>query len=211
MNILIVTATRQELGNIVFLNSLKKSFPDIEILVTGVGMVKATFSLTSYLHLKPPDFVLHIGIAGSYKPEIPVGTVVNVISEEFADLGIDENGKFVPFHEKGDIDNNGILLNPADYGISFGLKSVHGITVNTVNGKKSTIERVVQQFNPDIETMEGAAIFYTCLKLGIPFCEVRSISNFVETRNINNWNIPLAIKNLNTVIPEIIEKISVSK
>lgn len=211
MNILLVTATRQELGNIEALNNLKKNFPNLELLVTGVGMVKATFSLSSLIHLQRPDFVLHAGICGSYKPEIPIGSVVNVISEEFADLGIDDRGKFIPYHEKGDVDVEGKLINPKNYSDLFGLSSVHGITVNMANGNKPTIERVTQQFNPDVESMEGAAIFYSCLKLGIPFCEIRAVSNFVEPRNINNWNIPLAIKNLTTIIPEVIAKLQSGK
>ena len=207
MSILLVTATRQELGNIDSLNNLKKNFPNLEMLVTGVGMVKATFSLSSLIHLKKPDFVLHAGICGSFRTEIPIGSVVNVINEEFADLGMDDKGKFIPYHEKGDVDMDGKLINPTDYGDLFGLKSVHGITVNKTNGNKSTIEKVREQFDPDVESMEGAAVFYTCLKLGIPFCEIRAVSNFVEPRNINNWNIPLAIKNLTTVIPEVIAKL----
>ena len=207
MKILLVTATRQELGNIDSLNILKKNFPNLELLVTGVGMVKATFSLCSLIHLQKPEFVLHAGICGSYKNSYPIGSVVNVLSEEFADLGMDDKGKFIPYHEKGDIDKDGKYFNPTDYGNLFGLPSVNGITVNTANGNKSTIEKVQNQFNPDVESMEGAAIFYTCLKLGIPFCEIRAVSNFVEPRNINNWNIPLAIRNLSTIIPEALSKL----
>jgi futalosine hydrolase len=207
MKILIVTATRQELGNIDSVNQLKHNFPDIEFLVTGVGMVKATYSLTSLLHLQRPDFILHTGICGSFRPEIPIGTVVNVLSEEFADIGFDDKGKFIPFHEKGDIDKEGKLICPTDLGNKWGFNSVHGITVNTASGNKPAIDKLVNQFNPDIETMEGAAVFYTCMKQNIPFAEIRSVSNFVEARNINNWNIPLAIKNLSIVIPEIISKL----
>lgn len=207
MKILLVTATRQELGSIAFTNTLKKSFAGIDFLVTGIGMVKATYSLTSMLHLQKPGFVLHTGICGSYKPDFTIGSVVNVLSEEFADFGIDDNGKFIPYHEKGDVDIEGKLINPADYGKKWGINSVHGITVNTASGNKSAIGKTIEQFNPDIETMEGAAVFYTCLKQKIPFAEIRAVSNFVEPRNINNWNIPLAIKNLTTIIPEIISKL----
>ncbi len=211
MKILLVTATRQELGSIDSINRLKHNFPGIDFLVTGVGMVKATYSLASLLHLQRPDFVLHTGICGSYKPEFPIGCVVNVLTEEFADLGIDDNGKFIPYHEKGDVDKDGKFINSSDFGKIWGLASVHGITVNTANGNKSAIEKIIGLFNPDMESMEGAAIFYTCLKQNIPFAEIRAVSNFVEPRNINNWNIPLAIKNLSIIIPEIILKLQSKK
>lgn len=64
------------------------------------------------------------------------------------------------------------------------------------------------KYNPEIETMEGAAVFFVCLKEGIPFFELRSISNMVEPRDINNWNIPLALKNLNQTLQNIFEDLN---
>jgi len=45
--------------------------------------------------------------------------------------------------------------------------------------------------------MEGAAVLYCCEQLGIPCLQIRSVSNYVEPRNRNNWEIALAISNLN--------------
>ena len=53
--------------------------------------------------------------------------------------------------------------------------------------------------------MEGAAFFYACLLAKIPFLEIRSISNYVEARNRETWNLPLAINNLNQILIEILE------
>ena len=79
--------------------------------------------------------------------------------------------------------------------------------MNTTHGNKTSIQLFKEKFNADIETMEGAAIFYVCLLENIPFLQIRAISNYVEERNTANWNIPLAIKNLNNKLIEIIEKI----
>jgi futalosine hydrolase len=57
-----------------------------------------------------------------------------------------------------------------------------------------------KKFDADIETMEGAAFFYSCLQLKIPFLQIRAISNFVEPRDKSKWNIPLALENLSTEI-----------
>jgi len=54
--------------------------------------------------------------------------------------------------------------------------------------------------------MEGAAFFYACLLSGVPFHEVRSISNFVEERDKSKWDIPLALANLNNVLFEILKE-----
>jgi len=55
-----------------------------------------------------------------------------------------------------------------------------------------------------VESMEGAAFFYACLMAEVPFLEIRSISNFVEPRNRDAWDLPLAIGNLNQVLAEIL-------
>jgi futalosine hydrolase len=48
--------------------------------------------------------------------------------------------------------------------------------------------------------MEGAAFFYACLLAEVSFVEVRSISNYVEKRNRDNWKMTEAITNLNAVL-----------
>jgi futalosine hydrolase len=82
---------------------------------------------------------------------------------------------------------------------------VKGITVNTVHGNLSSIKNAVKKFRPDIESMEGGAFLFVCKNEGIPCAQVRAISNFVEPRNKKNWNIPLAVENLNRKMIEILE------
>ena len=53
--------------------------------------------------------------------------------------------------------------------------------------------------------MEGAAFFLACLLSEVPFLEIRSISNFVEPRNREAWDLPLAIDNLNVALIELIK------
>ena len=48
--------------------------------------------------------------------------------------------------------------------------------------------------------MEGASFFYACEQAGILGIQIRSISNMVERRNKDNWQIGLAIKNLNDTL-----------
>nr|MBA3901986.1 futalosine hydrolase [Bacteroidota bacterium] len=79
------------------------------------------------------------------------------------------------------------------------LSKVKGISVNQVHGEEKAIEKVVQRLNPDTESMEGAAFFYACFSEGLPCVQIRAISNYVEKRNRENWDIPLAVKNLNEV------------
>ena len=76
------------------------------------------------------------------------------------------------------------------------LQKVSGITVNTTHGAQISIQKIKKLFAPQIESMEGAAFLYACLLEGITCAQIRVISNKVEKRNKENWNIPLAVKNL---------------
>ena len=85
-----------------------------------------------------------------------------------------------------------------DYATDFlsSYKKVRSITVNKTSGKEESIQKIIQRYLPDTESMEGAAFFYTCQMQKQPCVQIRTISNYVEPRDKNKWNIPLAIKNL---------------
>jgi futalosine hydrolase len=55
--------------------------------------------------------------------------------------------------------------------------------------------------------MEGAAFAYACALSGLPYAQVRAISNVVERRNRGAWKLDLAIDNLNRVALEIIDSL----
>ncbi len=51
--------------------------------------------------------------------------------------------------------------------------------------------------HPVVESMEGAALHYTCLEEGIAFLQLRAVSNTVGERNKTKWDIRAAIDGLN--------------
>jgi futalosine hydrolase len=84
------------------------------------------------------------------------------------------------------------------------IKPVRAITLNTATGSEMSRTKWIKKFNPDIETMEGATFFYICTLEEIPFLAIRAISNKVEPRNKNNWNIALALNNLSEKLIDIL-------
>ena len=62
------------------------------------------------------------------------------------------------------------------------------------------------KFHPNTESMEGAAFMFVCENEGIPYAQIRGVSNFVEKRNKENWNIPLAIENVSKKVFEILNE-----
>ncbi len=218
MKILIVAATTLELEPLLTTISSKNIIPnpissfaynqsEITILITGAGIMSTTFQLTKLLAKERFDLALNLGIAGSFDATIPLGTMVEIVAEEIADLGAEDDNNFIPIKNMPFFDaqqfpfTNGILDNPQTaLSIIFDhppLRQVRGLTVNKVTGNQQTIRQLMDLFEGDVESMESAAFFYVCLQYQIPFMAVRSIANYVEVRDTSRWQIPLAVKNLN--------------
>jgi len=200
MKILVVAATRPEIALLLKHFNLQDGeflkSKDFDVLITGVGMTATAFALGQKLS-GAYKLVLNLGIAGCFTQEIALGTVLNITSDQFAELGAENNDDFISIDELGfgtsayQASNN--LLSEA----VTKLNKVQGITVNRVHGQQQSINAIVNRLNPVTESMEGAAVLYACAKLDIPCLQVRSISNYVEPRNKENWKIGLAITHLN--------------
>lgn len=214
--ILFVTATSIEADTMKKIRNIRSSFGayhlgNIEILplVAGVGSISTAWEMHKWLSVNDkPDLAINCGIAGSYKEDIKIGDVVMPVNDCFADAGVEDNSRFLTLSEAGLSDGNGFPFNEGHILsdnkyielLKEMVKPVRAITVNTATGSKTTREKLVRKFNPDIETMEGATFFYICSKEEIPFLTLRAVSNMVEVRNRNNWNIPLALENLSELL-----------
>jgi futalosine hydrolase len=71
-----------------------------------------------------------------------------------------------------------------------------------------TIGTLKQIYHADLESMEGAAFFYACLSDGVPFAEIRSVSNYVAERDKSHWNVPLAIQNLDKTLDLLLKELA---
>ncbi len=189
----------------------------VDILITGIGSVFTTYNLTKAINANSYELLINVGIAGSFDYFLEQGFVVNVVQDQFADLGIEENNKFYTLSEKELMNENlhpfnkEILKYKGNYEIDEvdALIPVKAITVNTMISDQESIDRLKTRFNPEIITTEGAAFFYVCLLEKIPFLQIRAISNYVEIRKVENWNIPLALKNLTLSIIEIFDELRI--
>jgi len=165
-----------------------------------------------------PSLVIGTGIAGSYVESLPPGSVVVAESDCFADMGIDDNGHFIPLFGAGlaepdvpPFSGGRIRCSGRWFDLASGIMpAVKAATVNMTSGSPAVIERIRSVWNPEIETMEGAWLAYTCTLSGIPWLSVRAVSNRVEPRNPRNWNIPLALRNLQDKMTNLLELIAKS-
>lgn len=223
MKILLVSATSFEIAPV--LQKLddsweKPSFFEYRIgevsvfpLVTGVGPVHTAFALARYQDMGDVDLAINAGVAGSLRPEIPLGEVLEVFEDRFADLGVEENdGSFsdvfdLQLHNANAFPYTNGWISNADARYDAALQRVRGITVSKVHGHESSISQIKAKYAADVESMEGAAFLYACRALDVDALQIRSISNYVEPRNRANWKIDLAIDNLNDVLLSMIDKL----
>lgn len=219
-SILWVTATGHEAAVLGTGEVLERGYyPEFQrlndaLLITGAGMLATAVELTAVLAAGDFDAIIHFGIAGSFDPSIPPGSVVQVISEEIGDFGADDRGVFLPAfdihlaHPEEFPFKRGKLTPELPAGLDTHLPKVHGVTVNTVHGEAAAIEAFRARSEAKVESMEGAAVFFAALRLNVPCLQIRAISNFVEPRNRESWEIGKALDALKQELQIIKKKIT---
>ncbi|MBN1118852.1 MAG: hypothetical protein JXA77_16705 [Bacteroidales bacterium] len=226
MRILIVAATQREVSRLVnelsFVHQIDTFYQSynfynlhIDVLLTGHGGIFTAYHLTRALNMINYDLAINIGLAGSFDHFLEQGFVVNVIQDQFADIGVIQKDKFYTLAEEELMNENqfpfveGKMHSLGNFELDEieSLIPVKGITLNTLHSDPKWINMLREKFDPEIETMTGAAFFYVCLREKIPFLQIRSISNFVEIRRIENWNIPAAIDSLSNTMVNILNEL----
>jgi len=140
-------------------------------------------------------------VAGSV---VAIGSTVAVSEELLADLGVWEEGGFRTLFDLNLAGKDsppftgGALINPYQRILALsGLEQVRGITVNEITTSRQRLEWYQQNLQPVVESMEGGALHYVCLRENIPFIQIRSVSNDAGERDKTKWNIGAAIRQLN--------------
>lgn len=224
MRILVVTATDGEVAPLVAsltavpgrssrLKSYTHDAHSVDILTTGVGTVATATWCSGVLARERYDLTVNAGVCGSFRPGLPPGSVIHVTTDRLADLGAEDGEAFLTVHDLQLLGEDefpftrGRLVNgaPPANAVLDQLPAGDAITVNTAHGHPATIARAVERYNPHVESMEGAAFMYACLVHGVPFVQVRAVSNVVERRNRAAWKMGEAIVALGSTVLRIID------
>lgn len=64
------------------------------------------------------------------------------------------------------------------------------VTVSTCSGTDQAAQSMVERTGGICENMEGAAVAQICRLYEVPFLELRGISNQVENRDLERWDLP---------------------
>ncbi len=178
-------------------------------LVTGVGMVETALNMGIFLERygKKDSIrgVLNFGVGGAYLLEPGDKAVLMDVclaeAELFGDFGICYPDRMEPLAEhlvqravyeldSELLDRAESLLNKEKIIVKRGLF----LTVCGVSGTKKRGDILCSHYKGICENMEGAAVARVCEAFGLPFLEMRTISNYVEDRDLSRWKLPEACK-----------------
>ena len=211
-NILVAAATSKEIHPFIELIRTKGFTNKMDILISGIGLTASTYRLAKQIALKKYDLVVQAGVAGCFDTRIPLGAVVAVQQDTIADQSVVELQRLKTLFDLKLVPKDqypyrkGWLINPNKEALKkTKLKIVKGISVNQISTSKQMIKFYRDVFDPVTESMEGAALHYTCLMENIPFVQIRSISNYIGERNKKRWDMADSITNLNNELTGLIK------
>jgi futalosine hydrolase len=173
-------------------------------IAAGLGPVNTALGLTRDLEGVLPTAVIQLGIGGGFIPAgLAPGDVVVATEEIYGDLGV-----ITPTGWHG-AEMIGIPLVPGDpprfnrfplepeltRAAAAACSARFGpfLTQSLCTGSARVAGELWGRWGALCENMEGAAAAHVCTVYQVPFVEIRGISNLVEDRNRESWQIGRAI------------------
>lgn len=186
--------------------------PGIVAACGGISKVNAAMAAEILCLKFQPDLILNAGVAGSCA-DLPTGTLV--VASDFVQHDVDSTAMGDPM---------GLVstVNRIDFPTwepercqsilaGLGVASRLG-RVATGDWFATNCDRarwVVEQFHPTLMEMEGCAIAQVCLRNGVRFAAVKSVSDrlFVENQMAEYFDFGQALENLGRVILPLAQKL----
>ncbi|MDK2848476.1 MAG: futalosine hydrolase [Desulfuromonadales bacterium] len=182
----------------------------VVVLHTGVGKINAASAVTALLESCEPDFVIVTGCCGAYPGQgLERGDLLLASEEICADEGVWTPDGFKDFATLGfsllrskgvglanrfavdgklhDLANPILQHHVRQEGIRLGIGPL--VTVSACSGTLQSGLALQKRTGGLGENMEGAAVAQVCETYGVPFLELRGVSNMVEDRNLDNWDL----------------------
>lgn len=184
-----------------------------DLVMTGVGKVNAAAGVLAVLDPDRHGAVLSVGVAGALPGSgLEVGQIVAATTSVYADEGLETDAGFRTLDEMGfppgPFSGGAVPADPALLEWLGTVADVRGgvATVSTCSGSDARAAAVRERTGAVAEAMEGAAIGHALLRRfsgagrGVPFAELRVISNRTGRREAQGWNLELALERLGEAV-----------
>lgn len=185
------------------------------VLVGGFGPVAAAVSTARRLAEGRFCAVLSAGIAGALDGRSALCRPVFGARAVAADLGAESPDGFVPVDRLG----FGVGVVEAAPGLLAAARRTAPdatvgdvLTVSTATGSAVTAERLAAA-HPDAvaEAMEGFGVASAAEAYGLPFLEVRTVSNLVGTRDRTAWDVSGALGALGPAVAAVLRAVGAAR
>ncbi|MEU4333533.1 futalosine hydrolase [Micromonospora lupini] len=210
--LLVVTAVPAEA------DAVRAGLTDASVTVApiGVGPAVAGAATARLLTLaeaagRPYRAVVSAGVAGGFTGRAAVGDTVLGTSSIAADLGAESPDGFIAVDDLGmppALLGGGSVM-PADPGLFAALRAALPsattgpvLTVSTVTGTAASTDELRRRHPEAVaEAMEGYGVAVAAAQAGVPFVELRTISNPIGPRDRDAWRLREALTALTTAAP----------
>jgi len=185
-------------------------------LECGIGKVNTAMTLAAYAQRRKIGRALLFGIAGAYADSgLQIGDCALADKEIQADLGVKDGGMKgigfptltlgeTRFHNRFPLDK----AFTAELSKNLNLPTLPFLTRDLVSENPSEAKKLSRRWEASVENMEGAAFAQTCLWLGIPGAELRSVSNLAGVRDKTQWRVKLAVEALEALLSVLLSSAS---
>jgi futalosine hydrolase len=196
------------------------------LCVSGMGKVNAAHAATLMLATCNPEVLIAFGIGGAYPSSgAGIGDLAIAKEEISGDEGVLTREGFkdteylgLPLVKTAALEiyttypaSEPLVLRSSQLLRSSQISSqptIHigsFITLSTCTGTASRARELEERYHGLCENMEGAAVAQVAALHGVPWLEVRCISNIVEDRDLKKWDIPKAAGMVQQAVQHIVD------
>lgn len=179
--------------------------PGILAYLGGVGKVNAAMSAQLFIDRYHPDWIVNAGVAGSFQ-DLSIGTIV--LAKDFVQHDVDTTAMGDPIGMVSTVDRVDFPTSePERLSAILAAQGVEHRTGRVATGevfmvKGPRADWVAETFSPTLCEMEGGAIAQVCLRNGVKFTALKSVSDRLcqENNAEEYFNYGEAMAKLNDVV-----------
>lgn len=179
--------------------------PGILAYLGGVGKVNAAMSAQLFIDRHHPDWIVNAGVAGSFL-DLPIGTIV--LAGDFVQHDVDTTAMGDPIGMVSTVDR--VEFPTSEPERLSAILTAQGVahrvgrlaTGEVFMTKGDRADWVAKTFSPMLCEMEGGAIAQVCLRNGVKFTALKSVSDRLcrENNAEEYFNYGEAMAKLNGVV-----------
>ena len=184
--------------------------PGILACAGGVSKVNAAMATQLLISLYQPDLVLNAGVAGCFE-DMPIGSIV--LAEGFLQHDVDTSALGDPVGLVSTV--NRVQFPTSDLDRAKAAMDRVGVPYRTgwvATGDWFATDTprahwIADTFHPLLCDMEGCADAQVCLRNGVPFMSVKSVSDCLFEHHDFVFNFPTAMRDLNRVVMAFVDRL----